>query len=243
MNAGRAALAACALVVGLGLIGCASSRAPSGWLDRPEDLTRSAYGGWVTIEPARDRRSAPVEGELLAVGTESVYVMGARGFEAVSRAEMRSARLEVYRAQTGSAAGMAALGTIVSLSHGIGFIVSGPVWILCGSITAGAVSREPLHDVSGTTWEGVSKYARFPAGLPPGIDRDALLPKPGTAGLMVTLENGETLRARRVKASASMGYVTLDLADGSRRDLDAVRIRSIIDAMGRDRTRELLAGY
>lgn len=241
MSAGKVALAACLLAVTAGAIGCASSRAPSGWLDRPDDLVRSAYGGWVAIEPARGE--AWSEGELLAVGPDSVYVLGARGFDAVPRAGMRSARLEVYRAQTGSAAGQTVLGTIVSLSHGVGFIISGPIWIITGSIAAGAVSREPRHEVSGATWESVSKYARFPAGLPPGIDRDALLPKPGTGELVVTLTNGETVRARRLKASPSMGYVTIDLADGSRRSLDAVRIRKIIDATGRDRTRELLAGH
>ncbi|MGE5179646.1 MAG: hypothetical protein ACM3PF_11165 [Bacteroidota bacterium] len=241
MSAGKVALAACLLAATAGAIGCASSRAPSGWLDRPEDLVRSAYGGWVTIEPARGR--ARVEGELLAVGTDSVYVLGAGGFDAVPRAGMRSARLEVYRAQTGRAAGETTLGTIVSLSHGLGFIISGPIWIITGSIAAGAGSREPLRDVSGATWESVSKYARFPAGMPPGIDRDALLPKRGTGELVVTLENGERMRARRLKASPWMGYVTIDLPDGSRRALDAVRIRSIIDATGRDRTRELLAGH
>jgi len=221
---------------------CASSHAPQKWLDEPSEVPTSGNGGWIELK-LKGRHVAPIAGEFLAVArADSVYVLTESGFRAVSTASVDKARIAVYRSQTGKAGMFTFGGTIASLSHGLVFIISGPIWIIAGSITAGSVSREPLHDVPHASWSEVSIYARYPQGLPAALDRATLrakvkrAPKP----IRVTLDDGRVLRPRRMEYSESLGYLTVETEDGATEHIGANHIRSIIDADGKEIRKQVI---
>lgn len=57
-----------------------------------------------------------------------------------------------------------------TLSHGFGLALTGPVWLLSGTLAARADSRAPLITVnSPARWVQAQAYARFPGGLPEGL--------------------------------------------------------------------------
>ena len=70
------------------------------------------------------------------------------------------------------------LGTLSTGSHGFFLILSAPVWILTGTVAAVNQSRQPVLTYPRQGWAGWRAYARFPQGLPPGLARAALDPKP-----------------------------------------------------------------
>ena len=221
---------------------CASSHAPEKWLDEPSEVPTSGYGGWIEMK-LKGGGAAPIEGELLAVGgADSVYVLTRDGFRAVSTTAIDKARVAVYRSQSGKAGLFTFGGTIASLSHGIGFIISGPIWILVGSIAAGSVSREPLHDVQGAPWSGASIYARYPQGLPAVLDRAKLRAKVKLRprSTRVILDDGRVLRAIRLEFSESLGYLAVETEGGATERIGANHVRSIIDADGRDVRKQII---
>jgi hypothetical protein len=181
-RASRTCLAALALATGVGA--CARNPAPRRWLAPAREAQADPYGAWIVVRGeaiAADGRadarakSVPVlaSGELLAVGEDSVFVLSAEGrVEAVARTEARTATIAWYDGQSGLTARWAAIGALSTLSHGFGLILSGPIWILTGTIAAGADSRAPLVTVKyRTEWVEARAYARFPAGLPSGLPR------------------------------------------------------------------------
>lgn len=97
---------------------------------------------------------------------------------AITRAELTRARVEAYDAHSGQLAGWTAMGFVSTLSHGVGLIISAPVWLLVGIISTSAQSYSPIECYPQSHWDDLRKYCRFPQGFPQGIDRSALWPKP-----------------------------------------------------------------
>ena len=159
-------------------ISCASSNAPRSWLPPPADVPSSPLGAWIEVlivearaEGTKERKVRLwSEGEFLAVGADSVHVLTARGVESIPLSHVHHARVALYQSQTGKGALVTAAGVLSTASNGVVLILTAPVWIIAGSVTAGAVSREPLHDVPSKSWREVSIYARFPQGLPADFD-------------------------------------------------------------------------
>jgi len=147
------------------LAGCASNPAPQTWRPEPREAQRSVRGGWIALdckEPAKRR----VEGELIAVDDDALHVLTAEGLRAVPRAEVRKARLVGYGDESGALGAWMALGTLSTLSHGAYLILTAPLlWLTGGGASVADESR------GGFIPEAQFRaYARFPQGLPPGLD-------------------------------------------------------------------------
>lgn len=195
-------------LVSVVLAGCASNSAPPGWLDAPEPNQDFAYGGWVEVrylDHAAERRTA---GELIAVSSDSIYVLPGDGLTAIGRHAVVGVRLTGYDSDAENIASWTAVMAASSVSHGLGAIGTVPAWILVGSLLTAATSHGPViesngesrpgetppHSPPGTpparadgfvarptgqdSWDRLPLYARFPQGLPPAVDRAALQPKP-----------------------------------------------------------------
>jgi hypothetical protein len=158
--------------------GCATSSAPRGFLRPPLEAQRSAYGGWIEVTLVREshaRTSDTLSGELIAVGDDSIFVLGAAGLRALAVPRIARARLMAYDAQYGALASWTLLGVLSTASHGLGLILSAPVWILAGTGATSSQSRAPLHEVTQPgNLPSLRPFARFPQGLPPGLDRRTL---------------------------------------------------------------------
>jgi len=153
------------------LSACASNPAPRRWLAPAREAQSDPYGAWIVLRA--EARTVLTSGELLAVETDSVFVLSENGHvEGVPRHAIADATIAYYDSEWGTTAAWAAAGTLSTLSHGYGLVFTAPVWLLVGTIAAGTDSRAPLLTVnSPVRWVQAQAYARFPGGLPAGLPR------------------------------------------------------------------------
>jgi len=122
-------------------------------------------------------QTTTVSGELLAVAPGKLFILNESGVSEVPVLAVKRMQLEIFKEK--KVAGIwAFLGTLSTASHGVGLIVSAPIWIVSGIVLAAAESAAGLMRFDGPPPEDIRKYARFPQGLPEGIDLRSLRMKP-----------------------------------------------------------------
>jgi hypothetical protein len=161
--------------------GCAHSPAPAGWLPAADASGSDAFGGWLVAEVGRGRDHRRVEGELIAVGADSLFALAADGFEGLPRAAITQATLAGYDIEAGTLAGWTLLGTISTASHGIVLLLTAPLWVLAGTFATNSATHAPLIRYPSSAWNDLTPYARFPQGFPAGLDRATLNRKQGVS--------------------------------------------------------------
>ncbi len=162
----------CAILLLPGFIlGCAATQAPRGWLASPTAMQTESYGGWVKLQySTAAKKKVSLAGELIAIDADSVFLAGDT-FHAIALSDLKSARLETYQSNSAGMGGLVGLGTVSTISNGLLLIFTAPIWIIGGSVTTGVRSREPMIDYPRREWSRLAAFARFPQGLPGGIDR------------------------------------------------------------------------
>jgi hypothetical protein len=164
----------------LPLAGCtASSPAPRGSRRTIEQAQRDPRGAWINIRTD----TGEVAGELLAVEQSAVVVASTAGFQRVPVARIREWTLAWYEASNSGVLGYNVIGTLSTLSHGFWLVFTAPLlWILPGTVIARQQSRqgyESSRSGDPVAHLALARYARFPAGLPPGFDPSAPPPEGG----------------------------------------------------------------
>ncbi len=154
--------------------GCASSPAPHGWLPTATAAPRNAFGAWISVQTREGRNNQGIEGELIAVGDDSVFVLTLGGLMGLPRTAIRNATVATFDLSAGPLAGWAFFGTLATISNGVYLVFTAPAWILTGTFGASTASRAPLIHYPGKSWDEIGKHARFPVGLPVGLDRATL---------------------------------------------------------------------
>ncbi|OGU25298.1 MAG: hypothetical protein A2X66_09645 [Ignavibacteria bacterium GWA2_54_16] len=150
---------------------CATTRAPSGWLSDPDNVGKDVYGGWVDVTS----RQGLISGELIAVERDSVYV-AKEHLRAIAVADVLDMRITVFDAGSKIALGTFG-GTVLALSNGLWFLLTGPMWIIGGSIAAIYRSYDPVYDFPSSDLRSLALFARFPQGLPASLDRNSIKAK------------------------------------------------------------------
>ncbi len=111
---------------------------------------------------------------------EPADVEPARGYLwEIARSEIVGGTVVHYRPETGRIAGWAALGSLLTATHGWYLLITFPTWVITGTAAASAESYRPLEELgvgTGEGWTAVRRYARFPQGLPDTVDRAQLSP-------------------------------------------------------------------
>ena len=149
---------------------CASTNTPHHWLNEPRETALDVYGGWIDVRS----RGSQIAGELIAISEDTVFVANTM-LHAVASEDIVSARLVIY-----DAAGMGWIvfgGTLSTISNGLFLIFTAPMWLIGGPIAAISRSYEPIVDYPQKSLEHFKPFARFPQGLPSGVDRDAIRTK------------------------------------------------------------------
>ena len=159
------------------LFGCASPRAPRGWLPDAGEAQKEAYGAWISVEYDNVSSEQVLDGEFIAVGDDSIFVLTRDRLIAVPVEEIKRGRLTTYDPNHGLLALWTVGGSISTPSHGWFLVASLPVWIISGSIATVAQSYAPIEKFPADSWDDLRKYARFPDGLPEGLNRKALKSK------------------------------------------------------------------
>jgi hypothetical protein len=180
----------CVLLVSA-ICSCAHrSYAPAGWLPSAETAPSDRFGAWAHLRYRDlDERTASVNGELIAVDKDTIYVLPASGaLVPVPRALVLLAQAEFYDSIESQASGWAVGGALSTLTHGYYLIITMPAWLVTGA----AVDSPAIHAVARLRDEGVFhdqkrefgslaelvRFTRFPGGLPAGIDRSHLARRP-----------------------------------------------------------------
>jgi hypothetical protein len=160
---------------------CAGNPAPEGFLPAPKDAVRDLYGGWIEVVVPAGRRADRIAGELIAARADSVWILPdtGRGPIAVATSAVKEGRLVRYHPSDGTVIGYTALGIVSTLSNGVILILTAPAWLITGIVASSVEARAPMRDVPPLAWADLAAYARFPEGLPPGIDLAEIRPKPG----------------------------------------------------------------
>jgi hypothetical protein len=203
--------------------GCATmGTPPRGWLQNPQERS-DGFGGWMAIalRPEVSGLDLLIEGELIAVGEDSLYLLTGNALQAISWDDVRKAELRAYDSNAGALLSWAFVGLLTTPSHGVWLLISAPTWLITGIVTTAVESRAGRfsHSFSysrpssrahrddrhlerrashGRRREQAPKpsqrvdarpvvqprpgqvfaaYARFPQGLPPGLDRSSLTRK------------------------------------------------------------------
>jgi hypothetical protein len=154
---------------------CASNSAPPHWLPKPAQATSEVYGGWIELEVLKGARR--IEGELLAVSDDSVWILARGGGQVVATARVKGGKLTGYQSAAGSVATYTVLGTLSTVFNGFGLAFTAPMWILGGSIAAGSEARAAVRRVPPLRWKDLAPWARFPQGMPDGVTLESLTPK------------------------------------------------------------------
>jgi hypothetical protein len=151
---------------------CFYTTAPEGWLPTPAVAQQQAYGGWIKVDYAEGNGSRTVEGELIAAAPDSLYVLTTDSLVSLATGTITSATLTAYDSRFGATMTWGILGAVSTLSHGWFLILSLPMWVIAGTTTSASASKGPrVQAVDGAL---LRPYARFPQGLPPGLDRGTL---------------------------------------------------------------------
>jgi hypothetical protein len=168
-----AAIAAVALACGAA---CHASVAPKNWLSKPAQTQQEAWGAWIRAQyfaqARHDTAPAQVQGELIATGPDSLHVLTATGLVSIPMKELNAATLSTYESHWGTVALWSAMGGLSTPSHGLFAILSLPLWLITGTVASSSASGGPI--VQSTAPELLRPYARFPQGMPPGLDRSSL---------------------------------------------------------------------
>jgi hypothetical protein len=149
--------------------GCVGNSAPKSWLPKPAEAQASAYGGWIELTYVQTAEQR-ADGELIAVSADSVWLLSENEALVIPTAAVKAGKLTAYAAQKGGLVGWTLLGALATISNGAYLLLTAPMWIIGGSLAVGSESRAPQRKISPLAWAELAPFARFPQGLPEGID-------------------------------------------------------------------------
>ncbi|MGH2571237.1 MAG: hypothetical protein ACRDGR_08435 [bacterium] len=151
---------------------------PRGFLPDVDEAISDVYGAWIRVQVDEHR---DFEGELIAAQGDSLHALVADGdLESVRIADAARVTVEVHTTVASSYAAWTVFGTLSTPSHGAYAVLTAPMWLLAGVGVSAAVADQGSHDWWVERGEAVDlrPFARFPAGLPEGLDPALLRTKP-----------------------------------------------------------------
>lgn len=156
--------------------GCATTNFPRN-LPTGAEAAESTSGSWVVVTTY----AGIAEGELVAVGHDSLFLFAEDTLLGIPLGEIQRANVYVtdYPMDPDLAGMWVFLGGLSTASHGAYLLVSLPIWLIAGGISASAVAEEAdAGDLNfpAYSWNEVMAYARFPQGMDGVKDRLQLKP-------------------------------------------------------------------
>jgi len=173
-------LAATVVLCGLAAIasGCATTNAPRDWLSPPGTSQSQAYGGWFYAHSTAGAQRPYTDGELIALTADSIFILNRHGLVGLQKTQIIDATVTAYDARVGTLAAYSIIGTLSTISNGGFLLITAPLWAITGIVATASASNAPQEVYPKKKWEQFRKYARFPAGMPHGLNRQSLQPKP-----------------------------------------------------------------
>lgn len=121
----------------------------------------------VVVFPAEGIDAEPVEGELIAVGPESIWVLddGAH-LRTFARTRVAKVAVRVHESRSGTLALWGGVGGAPLITHGFWVVFTAPVWAAASVSAAVTENREATGYVADDGLDALFQFARFPQGMP-----------------------------------------------------------------------------
>ena len=164
------------LIASCALAGCKSNpdpRKPS-----TDDVQRTALGGWLVVT---SHQGGQAQGELIAVDATSLTLLtwskppAQRALYTLSIPSIKRAELFRYVSEASGIGVWGGFGTLSTISHGVFLVLTAPLWVITTSIAASTETHHVTLVYPHDSMAELAKWARFPQGMPPGIDPRALV--------------------------------------------------------------------
>ncbi|MBN1387216.1 MAG: hypothetical protein JW965_02145 [Bacteroidales bacterium] len=155
---------------------CSTIKAPIGSVPNRKALTTDAYGGWLemTINSSNDS----ITGEFIAANEDSIYIMQNGEIQIYAISNISFARVIIFNNARGAYLIWTVAGSLLTISNGGFFIFTLPTVLVSGILTTVAESKRVNYlDYPSNGFKELSKYARFPQGMPEGIKASDLNPR------------------------------------------------------------------
>lgn len=166
------------ILIVLEITGCAVKTAPEEWLSKPEKAAVRTFGAWINVTYKIEGTTKLSKGELIAIEKDKLYLFGEEGLIAISVDKILRARVELYKTQEGLFAPWTIAGTLSTLFHGYGMVLTAPLWVISGITCTVGESKSGILEYPKVPLEEIRKFARFPQGIPEGLDLNQLKPRP-----------------------------------------------------------------
>lgn len=164
------------------LSGCSTVRIPASYRYSAQQLKREITGSWIHIKLnlRENTGQAPeLSGELIAIQSDTIYVITPQGLKGVQVTRIDEADLYMFMNQPGMYAAITGLLSLPDLIAAVvldmpGFIILCAPWIVTAgiiSIAEGTNHSNILNYPTFCSLEELNKFARFPQGIPAGIDK------------------------------------------------------------------------
>jgi hypothetical protein len=160
------------------LPGCARLHAPRGSVPQLPAAQTDAFGGWARVTYAADAGVTLVEGELIAVSPDSLWLLRREGPLVVAAAAIRQAEVTGYDSKPDQVVLLAAVGFLSTISNGVFLIFTAPAWLITGAAGSSAQARASRRTILGRDLAPLAPFARFPQGIPPRLDLHTLTRRP-----------------------------------------------------------------
>ena len=157
--------------------GCATISAPSGTVPSRKGLATDPYGGWLTA--TINDTPAQVQGEFIALNKDSVFVLSGDSLKIIPVSKFNTARIILFNTEANKYSIWTVVLSVATIANGAFATITFPVSLAMGLTTVhDEARREHFFDFPQRPWSELSKYARFPQGLPEELDRGTLKGKP-----------------------------------------------------------------
>ena len=164
---------------------CATVKIPASYRYSARQLKREITGNWIIIKLNSGIIADPdtiLAGELIAIQSDTIYLTTPKGLKGVQVTSVVQADLYMYVNQPGSYAVLTGLlylpDVVAALVTGIpGFLLLGVPWIVTGSIITTSEASNHSNILNYPFFcklDELKKFARFPQGMPPNIDKTRL---------------------------------------------------------------------
>ena len=171
------------LLTGL-LLGCAvPSEIPTNYLMEPKSISAMPNGCWISINQSNDLTTdigSKISGELIAVQKDTFYIMSQTSLEVVPAKKITAATLYLFKNQASKyilATGLGLVPNIAgAIAHGMSeFLAIGIPFAIVGIVNASIeVHANELRFPKKNNLDEFGKFARFPQGMPSGVDVKSL---------------------------------------------------------------------
>jgi hypothetical protein len=151
-----------------------------GWLPHAQRAEQESYGAWIEVHYWTGENGGSFDemhGEFIGLRDGIVFILAADTVHPLGKGRIRRAKLTAYDAGQNILAAWTVLGSLSSASHGWAAVLSFPLWIITGSLATAGQSHAAQMKFPVDGWDELSHYARFPQGVPEGVDVSRLRAK------------------------------------------------------------------